>query len=159
MERLPLVKSTSIPLADDRVSIPKTLSDRLKWIQGDEVQAWLYLLEPGRYRLLSDGDVQSDPQLDPVRLIINQEMTTQRNSATYAERSTDAAIVARLFPVTMKFHAGGWRFPFAEECRVLAPADCNPRAISFVFSPEGFLEIWYTDVLRKALTPLWQRQH
>jgi hypothetical protein len=157
MQKTPLVKSISVG-TDDRISIPKHFSDRLKWIQGTEVQGWLYLVEPGRFRLLSDEEVQNDPQLDPVRLTITQETFSQRNPASYAERSTDAAIAARLFPMIMKFHTGGWRIPFAEEWRALAPPDSNPRAISFLFSPEGYLEIWYTDTLRKALTPSWQNR-
>jgi hypothetical protein len=131
----------------------------LTWIQGTEVQGWLFLLEPGRYRLLSDEDVQNDPHLDPVRLMINQERQQLiATTASHVEHSRDAAIVARLFPITVKFHAGNWRIPFAEEWRALAPPDSQPRAISFLFSPEGFLEIWYTDVLRQALTPPWHNQ-
>jgi len=143
---------------DNRITITKPFSDRLAWITGTEVQAWLFLLEPGRYRLLSDEDVQNDPQLEPVRVLILQEKPVVATEASYAENSRDAAIVARLIPITIRFHKGSWRIPFAEERRALAPPDCNPRAISFLFSPEGFVEIWYTDVLRRALTPPWHNQ-
>lgn len=155
MTKVPLVETIQVGM-DNRVSIPKHFSDRLEWIKGAEVQAWLLLIEPGRYRLLSEEDVQSDPQLDPIRLLIIQEKQTTTTPASYAERSSDAAIVARLFPITIKLHTGSWRLPFAEEWRALAPPDSSPRSISFLFTPEGFLEIWYTDVLRRALTPPWQ---
>jgi hypothetical protein len=154
----PLVPVHTSVSIDNRVTIPKPYSDRLAWIKGTEVEAWLFLPEPGRYRLLSDEDVQNDRQLEPVRLLILQEKPVATVEASHAENLRDVAIVARLIPITVRSHKGSWRFAFSEEWRGLAPPNCNPRTISFLFSPEGFVEIWYTDVLRRALTPAWHDQ-
>jgi len=154
--RIPLVQHTS-PAIDNRVTLPKQFCDRFAWITGKEVQAWLFLPELGRYRLLSDNDVENDPQLEPVRLLILEEKSAVSTQPSRAKHTRDAAVVARLIPITIDHHKGSWRILFAEEWAALAPADCNPRALSILI-PEGYLEIWYTDVLRRALAPPWQNQ-
>lgn len=154
----PLIPEHVQVSVDNRVTLPKRFSEALPWIKGTELQAWLFLVELGRYRLLSEEDVQNDPLLEPVRGLIMQEKTIVATGASYAENSADVAMTARLIPITVRFHRGSWRIPFPEEWSALAPVDSNPRAISFLISPKGFLEIWYTDLLRRVLTPSW-RQH
>jgi hypothetical protein len=157
MSRSPLAEHTS-PASDNRVTLPKHLCDRFTWITGKEVQAWLFLPEPGRYRLLSDEDVENDPQLESVRLLILQEKSAVPTQPSYVKNMRDAAVVARLIPITIDLHKGSWRVLFAEEWAALAPPDSNPRALSILISPEGYLEIWYSDVLRRALAPPWHNQ-
>jgi hypothetical protein len=158
LKRNPLIEHTSVGI-DNRISIPKRFSDRLSWIKGTtESEAWLFLIEPGRHRLLSEEDVQNDPKLNPIRLLVTQETLSIATAASFAEPLNDAASVARLFPITMKFHTAGWRIPFEDEWSALAPPDSNPKDISFLFGPDGFLELWYTDVLRQALAPSWKNR-
>ena len=121
---------------------------------GKDVEAWLYLIEPGRYRLLSDRDVEADPLLEPIRSRILQEHSPMYSQPTHATPTRAAADVARLTPITIDSHKGSWRIPFGEELASLAPTNCNPRSLS-VLMPDGYLEIWYTDVLRKALSSPW----
>jgi hypothetical protein len=154
MAKFPLVQHVHVG-TDNRISIPKHFSERFEWIKGTEIEAWLFLIEPGRHRLLSDEDVQNDAQLDPIRLLIIHEHMRTGTAASYSERSNHAAVAATLFPTTMKLHTGGWRIPLADEWKALAPLDVNPRAISFLLAPEGYLELWFTDVLRRTLTPSW----
>jgi len=156
MPRNPLVVHVTLPL-DNRLNLPKLFCDRLAWMTGKDVQAWLFLVEPGRYRFLSDEDVQSDPQLEPVRLLAVQEETTIPPHPSAAKPLRAAAIVAQLTPVTIDLHKGSWRVFLSEELTALAPPDANPRALS-ILMPEGYLEIWYSDVLRRALEPSWRRQ-
>jgi hypothetical protein len=158
MPNEPLVPEHTQVSLDNRVSLPKRFSDSVAWIKGTEVPAWLFLLELGRYRLLSDEDVKDDPVLESVRLLILHEEQTVTIKASEAESSADAAIMARLIPITIKSHKGSWRMPFPEELASLAPLDCNPRSISILASPKGFVEIWYTDMLRRVLTPPWKNR-
>jgi hypothetical protein len=154
MPREALAIHLSIPL-DERVTLPKSFCQRLEWLTGNEVEAWLYLIEPGRYRLLSDKEAETDPQLDPIRARIlheNQFIRGQPSQATPARIAVDAA---RLTPITIDLHKGSWRLSFRAELASLAPADCNPRTLSMLM-PDGFLEIWYTDVLRKFLDSPWR---
>jgi hypothetical protein len=156
LKKEPLIENTTVGI-DNRISIPRRFSDRLGWIKGiAETEAWLFIIEPGRHRLLSEEDVHNDPKLNPIRLLITQETPSTATEASYAEPLKDAASVARLFPITLKFHTAGWRIPFEHEWAALAPPDSNPKDISFLFGPEGFLELWFTDVLRQALTSSWK---
>lgn len=147
--------ATHIQLSiDNRLTLPKHFCDRIPWIAGKSIDAWLLLVEPGRYRLLSDEEVQNDPQLEPLRLLILQQDPTTPNPPSYAKQSRDAAMIARLTPITIDPHKGSWRILFAEELAALAPPNCNPKTLS-ILMPEGYLEIWYADVLRRALDPSW----
>lgn len=154
MPREPLAVHLQVPL-DSRVTLPKSFCQRLEWIVGKEVEAWLYLVEPGRYRLLSDQDAEADPQLEAIRARILQESPVMRGQPSHAKQTRDAADIARLIPITIDSHKGSWRIPFGEELASLAPTDCNPRTLSMLM-PDGYLEIWYTDVLRKALDAPWR---
>lgn len=154
----PLVPEHMQVSIDNRFTLPRRFSDALEWIKGPEVTAWLFLLELGRYRLLSDEDVQNDPLLESVRALILQEKPFEKAKASCAESSGDALIMVRLIPISIRSHKGSWRMPFLEEWGALAPVDCNPRTISVFISPKGFLEIWYTDLLRRVLTPAWKNQ-
>jgi hypothetical protein len=109
------------------------------------------LLAPGRYRLLSDEQVQQDPLLEPVRSLILDGKSVDRTGPTIAEETRFAAVVARLVPTQIAPPGPGWRISFPKAFDVFVPSDCNPKAFSIIFCSEGYLEIWYTDVLRKAV--------
>jgi hypothetical protein len=121
---------------------------------GTNVQAWLLLLAPGRYRLLSDEQVQDDPQLEPVRLLILEGKPAVVSEPTYSKDLKEEAIVARLVPIAVAQHKQNqsWRISLPRELlRAFAPPDCgDPKAFSILLSLEGYWEIWYTDVLRRT---------
>jgi hypothetical protein len=152
----PLVPVHVSPDPDNRISLPKHFSDRIPWMTGTSVQAWLLLLAPGRYRLLSDEQVQNDSQLEPVRSLILEGKASIASEPTYAKDLKDAAIVARLIPIAAAQHKQSqtWRISFPRELKAFAPPDCNLKAFSVLFSLEGYWEIWYTDVLRRSAIPL-----
>jgi hypothetical protein len=122
-------------------------------MRGEEtLQAWLLLLTDGRYRLLSDEQVQNSPLLEPVRLLVLEGKSAALTDPTYADEQKRAAIVARLVPTTIAPPKPGWRISFPKAFEVFVPPDCDPNAFSILFSLEGYCEIWYTDVLRKVGT-------
>jgi len=154
MPRNPQVEHSPLP-ADNRLTLPKHFCDRLSWMNGEVSEAWLFVLEPGRNRLLSDENVQNDPQLEPVRLL--QEQTVAPSRPSQAKPLRDAAIIAQLISVTIDLHRGSWRILIPEEMAALAPPDVNPRDLS-ILMPEGYIEIWYRDVLRRAFDPSWRNR-
>jgi hypothetical protein len=158
MPREAAVAYASLPV-DDRLSLPKHFCDRLTWLVEKiekNVEAWIYVLEPGRFRLLSNADVDIDPLLEPLRAFILQAQSLPTTKPSTAKSSQDAAAVARLIPVTVEHHRGSWRMLLPEEAAALCPNDCDPRSMAF-FMPEGYLEIWYADFLRNLLQPRWRR--
>ena len=145
----PLIAHASAD-ASNRIAFPKHLSDRTLWIQGPgTLDAWVLLVSSGRYRVLSDQQVQSDPQLEPVRSMILEGKSAAPTEPALAEEPRRASIVARLVPTTIAPPGPGWRISFPKVFDEFAPSDCNRKAFSILFSLEGYLEIWYTDVLRK----------
>jgi hypothetical protein len=140
--------------AYNRITLPKHFSDRISWLTGTDVQAWLLLLASGRYRLLSDEQVQSDPQLEPVRILIVEGTPAIAAEPSHWQNLKDAAVVARLVPISLTHSKQRWRISFPRELKALAPPDCDGKAFSALLSLDGYFEIWYTDVLRRAAIPL-----
>lgn len=151
----PAVKVVKVTVPfDNRITLYKPFCDSLPWL-GKEVEAWLYLVEPGRYRLLSEEDVEKDPVLNPIRTAILQDKSTAPPHPSHAAHIRDAAMLVRLAQVRVDFHNGSSRILFPEELSALAPRDCDPRDLS-ILMPEGYLEIWYSDVLRRAVDRPWR---
>ncbi len=144
----------------NRIAIPKEMSDCVSWLNSAErFRVWLLLLEAGRYRLLSDEQVQNDPQLEPVRSLIVEGKSAEVTDPTFAEELKRDVMVARLVQTTIAPFNLGWRISFPKAFTVFLPPDCDPKAFSILFTLEGYLEFWYTDVLRKAsFLPLGSRQ-
>ena len=138
--------------ASNRIPVPKPFTDRIEWIGGPEpIQAWLLLLSPGRFRLLSDRQVKGHPHLEPVRSLITEENFPDLTDPTLAEEPWRAVIVAKLLPASITPPGPVWRISFPRGFEVFVPPDCDRKALSLLFSLEGYLEIWYTDLLKKTV--------
>jgi hypothetical protein len=142
-----------------RITLPKQFSDRLPWLTGsDEIQAWLLLLSLGRFRLLSDEQVQNDPLLEPVRSLVFDGKPEVTAEPTHADDPKSALIVARLLRAPIK-PKQGWRISFPSAFDVFRPPECDEKAFSLVFSLDGYLELWYTEIVRKVgVLPLKGKQ-
>lgn len=145
------------PHVDNRLTLPKHFCERLTWLTGQAVQAWFYVLESGRCRILSDEEVQNDPRLEPLRLLALGEQGAVPPQPSYGKPLEDAASVAQLIPATIDLHRGSWRILLSDDLAALAPPGTNVRTLA-VLMPEGYLEIWYADVLRQALRPPWRNR-
>jgi len=137
--------------SSNRIVLPKDFSDHIPWMTGEVSLAWLFLVAPGRYRLLSDEEVQGNSHLQPVRMVVLDGKVETTTEPTYREALKDAALVARLVPVTVAHPKPGWRISLPRELDAFVPPDCNPKKISILLSLEGYWEVWYTDVLRDAV--------
>jgi hypothetical protein len=147
----PLVPLHTKADASNRITLPKHFSDRIPWMTGTDIQAWLFLMGPGRYRLLSDDQVQSDPQLEPIRQLILEGASSAMTEPTRSGEPEEAAMVARLVPISIAHPKPGWRISLPRELDAFVPRECNPKTLSILLSPEGYWEIWYTDTLRRVV--------
>ena len=133
-----------------RILLPKNLSARIPWLhEKDRLEAWLFLISPGRFRLLSDDDVQNDSRLEPVRSLILNGPSAAVEPST-ADEAASAAIVACLFPTSLTRPKTGWRLSVPRPADALVPKNYG-KEISITYSFEGYLEIWYTEVLHAAV--------
>ena len=146
-----LIAANVTVIADDRITLPVYLSARLEWLEGKEaIESWLLLISEGRYRLLSNQQVQADPQLETIHAHITEKKSLVGEEPTLAQEPYKAAMVVRLIPIKINSHGSGWRISTPKLFRALAPQGCNPNDFTVFGALDGYLEIWYTDVLRKA---------
>ena len=155
MSRSDEVVHCQLPV-DNRLTLPKHFCDRLAWMSKDIKEAWVFIIEPGRNRLLSEENVQSDPFLHPVRLL-REHASVTAGLPSQAKPLRDAALIAQLIPVSIDLHRGSWRLLIPEEMAALAPPDVNLRELS-ILMPEEYIEIWYKDILRRAFDPAWRNR-
>lgn len=147
-----LVVNVTLELEARRIQLPKQFSDRLTWLAGlDATPAWLWTISPGGYRLLSDEQAEATPNLELLRSIFLGEELPPSSEPTAAKKPEDAAIVAMLYRVELRSSKSYWRLTLPTALNEFIPPECNGEKFSISLSLEGYLEIWYTDILRKAL--------
>jgi len=147
-----LIEHVTLDLQGRRIQLPKQFSDRLPWLSGsDTVPAWLWTISPGAHRLLSEEQTESDPSLELLRSLFVSEKILPSSAPTIANKPEDTAVVARLYRVELKSNKSYWRLTLPSALNEFIPPDCDEKKLSILLSPEGYLEIWYTSILRKAL--------
>jgi hypothetical protein len=135
-----------------RIPIPKHLSDRLEWLSGSEpVAAWLWMVSAGRYRLLSNEQVMADPELEALHNFIHQQELVPSIKPSASTTVEETCMIARLQPTQLKLNKSYWRLSFPPALDELVPSGCDRKSLSILLSPHGYLEIWYTEILRTAL--------
>ena len=140
-----------VKIKSGRLGIPPRYLRRVSWLRGvDPVPAWLFVIEPGRYRLYSDSEVQTSVELRPLlQRILDPEQTTTSTSLVEVESTASAAVSARLFPTKASPRGPRWRLSVPGEIPALAE-ERNSEDVFLLFS-EGHLELWFASVLRQAL--------
>jgi len=130
---------------DRRITIPQRHCDKIAWVTGGKtIRGWLLLLVPGRFRLLSDSDVESDKRLAQIRSLILDGPAELGGSPVEFESDPKAAITGRLVPV---FIDSAFRVVIPKE---LLASEKEQWSFVVLFS-SGFLEIWLLDVYNAAL--------
>jgi hypothetical protein len=131
---------------DRRIAIPQRHCRRISWVAGGgkSVRGWLLVLVPGRFRLLSDSDVERDKRLSDVRSLVLGGPTEVGASPVEFESDAKAAVIGRLVPVFID-----------PTSRIVIPREILPNererwTFVLLFSL-GYLEIWLVDVYNAAL--------
>ena len=133
----------------DRIRLPPLFVERVGLTGKDRIDCWLLVVTPGRYRLLrqsmsGDGDLSR---------IISQieEVEEQGDLIDLTENNSEAAIPARLIPCVASPRGPGWRIHIPKEAKKLAAEKAEPSAV-FLLVVAGFVEIWFPDTLREAVS-------
>lgn len=136
---------------DRRITIPQQHCKKIAWVTGGStVSGWFLVLAPGRFRLLSDTDVERDEKLSNVRSqIIDGPTGLDSASPVEFESSARAAVLGRLVPVSID---SSFRIVVPKE---VLPAEQDRWAFVLLFSM-GYLEIWLANIYNDALAcPLY----
>lgn len=124
----------------------------LDWLKDrHKAEAWLYVVEPGRYRLLTDEDAQRSSELRRVlERIAASDRSGPNDNPFEAESSTSAAVTAILLRVNLSFTRDvGWRLYVPSHSYTVSTLP-EGRGL-FLLPSEGYLELWTTDHLTRAL--------
>jgi hypothetical protein len=134
--------------SSSRLTLAQWLVRRIGWIQGTEsITAWLWMISPGRFRLLQDSEVAEDPQLSEIRELLNEGKVGLKRDLTEAVADEEAAMVARLLRVTIAPNLKVWRLRLPKIFAELAAGGRDVKKVSVMFSLEGYWEIWLTELL------------
>ena len=116
----------------------------------DPVECWLLVVTPGRYRLVPQPT--GAPTGDVVRILRQiEEATAPGEVLDRTQNNALDGIQARLIPCKVSPPEPGWRINFPKEAKELVP-EKEDRSFVYVMIVAGFIEIWFPDTQRRALS-------
>lgn len=135
-----------------RLYLPKDFAENLSWLgTAKQHAAWIYVIEPGRYRLLSEADVERSATLKRVIQRITEAPDPDEDDDPFeAQDSASAAVVGLVLRVKLLHTKGvGWRlqiprnsYPFASQAG---------HSGFYVLFSQGYLELWTLESLNHAM--------
>lgn len=135
----------------DRVRVPAHLV-RLTHLDGDSsLDCWLFVVAPGRYRLVPPSIADKS---DTIATILTEIEEIQEPGDVLAGTDSNerAALPARLMHTTASpDKKRNWRITIPEEARLLA-SDGKKQRFVFATISHGYIEIWFPETLRQALS-------
>ncbi len=142
--------------ASYRIRLPQPLCKRLSWIVGDQpLTAWLLLGSPGRCRLVSAAEVDSDPALQSLKARIAEELDARSTSALEFQGEVSAALIVRLLQVQLTRHeTSGWRLTLPRPIAAIMQLHPSESSLAAFFL-QDHIELWTMETLRSSVsTPL-----
>ncbi len=135
-----------------KINLPVHMADRLPWRSATSgVEAWLFVIQPGRYRLITVADVERSASFRVISdRITNTDPPNESADPWEAEGSVYAGSSARLVPVSLSFTKGpGWRLFLSKQSYPMVSLGSEGRV--FALFSEGYLELWSPDLLNRVL--------
>lgn len=137
-----------------RVYLPAKIAGRLKWLVGNQaIHAWLLLIEPGRYRLLSQAQAEESTRLkEAIKRQSDPQDPDPEVEPFHAEDSTSAAVAARLSPAVLSPLGPNWRLKLPDDpMGLFRQVAEHSREKAFVLFSDGYLEVWSREHLLEAV--------
>lgn len=142
--------------ASYRIRLPQPLCKRLSWIVGDQpLKAWLLVGSPGRCRLVSAAEVDSDPALQSLKARIADELDAGSANALEFQDEASVALTVRLVEVQLTHHKkSGWRMTLPRPIAAIMQLRPSESSLAAFFL-QGHIELWTMETLRSSVsTPL-----
>ena len=136
-----------------RIVLPAALSKLVPWIVGDELLfGWLLMGSPGRYKLLSPAEIESDAATQSLRNRIGAELSAGGGSMLEFHDEASLALALRLVQVRIAPPDPGRRLTLPKV--VAAMMQIRPGETDLaVWFLHGHIELWTIETLRSAATP------
>jgi hypothetical protein len=133
---------------DDRIHIPVDIAESAGLRETTRVECWLVVVNVGRYRLIP----KSAPDTNLARVGNEFERIGAPGGVLYAtENNEEPAVLARWFDCPASPQKSGWRITFPKVAKEMVPPN-EERSHVFVFIVAGYLEFWFPDTLRRAMS-------
>lgn len=117
---------------------------------GDQaLDGWLLVGSADRCRILSTGELSSDPELQKLQSNLADEINTSSDSVLDFREASFAALPFRLVPIEIKRYGSRWRLVIPQIVAVpmrIRPAQSDVAA----FFLDGHIELWTIEMLRAA---------
>ena len=146
-----MLKNLLIPVpvkldVSNRFDLPIAFRDQHPWKHASENdRIWILLMSVGKFRFLSDEEVEKSAQLEPIRKLIMEGPPLVVLDPTSADPERDV-IATRLLPVEVGAHGKSWRIKFPRAFNLFTPS----LEFLMFFSLDGHCELWRSDVVRNA---------
>lgn len=141
---------TDAKLEGDRIRLPAHLADLVGLTGKDRIDCWLLVLKPGRYRLAKRPTGEVSGSLSKILAQI-EELGLPGDLLDNTESDEEAGIRARLIPCVATPRGPGWRISVPKVARKLAP-DGEEAKFVFILTVAGYVEIWFPNELRQAVS-------
>jgi hypothetical protein len=140
---------TTVKFEGDRLCLPSRFAEQVRLAGDEKLECILLVIAHGRYRLLRQPTQAAIGGLAKLLHKI-EDAAVERDILDVIENNAEAAIPARLIPCIASPPGPGWRINVPKEVIKLA-AD-KEQSFVFLLIVSGFVEIWFPDALRKAVS-------
>ena len=132
--------------------ISQGLLKKAGWIVDSQAQeCWLLVGSPGRCRLLSGNEVDTDPNLRSLQASIDSEVKTPNSNALEFRDDTLLALGLRLLRIEITPPGPGWRITLPKPLAAIMQIRPKESEVALLFI-QGHIEIWNMENLRKSVT-------
>ncbi len=146
------VDFTPVNFDGDRIPLPSRLNELARLAGNDSIDCCLLVVTAGRYRLLLSSTAAPAGMSSLMRILREWEELGAAGDVLDGTRSNEhAGIRARLIPTVASPMGTGWRITIPKEAKMLVPAS-EDRSFVFVLVVAGFVEFWFPDTLRRAVS-------
>ncbi len=131
-----------------RIRLPSPFAERAGLAGSEKISCWLLVVTPGRYRLITKAFAETSRDFSRIVDQID-EIMAPGDVLDRTDNNEQDALPARLIPCAVSPRGPGWRINFPKEARELATGD---RSFVFLQIVAGFVEVWFPDMLRQAVS-------
>jgi hypothetical protein len=137
-------------LVAGRVRLPPHFVKQAGLTGGQPIDCSLLVVTAGRYRLLKESAVAAAKASLSGILDQSDELAATEDVLENTDSNPEVAMRARLIPCVVSPRGPGWRINVPKEAIHLAPGLDRSRV--FLLVVEGFVELWFPETLRRAVS-------
>jgi hypothetical protein len=113
------------------------------------LDGWLLVGSADRCRILSNNELDSDPELQKLQANITNEINTSSDSVLDFRAASLVALPLRLVPLEIKRYGPRWRFVIPQIVAVAMKIHPTESDVAALFL-DGHIELWTIEMLRAA---------